>query len=250
MRDKLRNDPFFMPTFEELKKHLGRFRRYLPKDDPEWQEELRKWIDLVEDRTHPIYEIWTKEYINAFGNYLAKRVEELGGTEERPIVILEVGAGNGKLTHFLQEKMDELMPKRVKIVASDSGDWKIPSVFPVDNISHSEALQKYQPAIVIFSWMPWRYDCTADFRAAKSVDEYILIGEASGCCGDEWLTWGDVWVLGEEEYEKHKNELPPFEADGFESIWHEDLEKLQFSRIDITEGNSTSTTTSFRRKKQ
>jgi hypothetical protein len=245
MREKLR-DPSFLPSFKELARHLGAFRGYSRHDSGEWQ----KWNDLVSDKEYPIFEIWTKEYIHAFGSYLAQRVEELGGTEENPTVILEVGAGNGRLTHFLQEKMNELVPGKVKVVASDSGDWKIPPAFPVENIPHDEAVTKHKPKIVIFSWMPYQEDYTADFRAAESVDEYILIGETDGgCCGDEWKTWGQKWTFDEEEEKQRENQPAPYEADGFEKVYQNDLSDLQLSRIDIFEGKSSTSTVSFKKKK-
>jgi hypothetical protein len=244
MRERMR-DPYFLPSFRALSKNFERFREPSQYDDPEWKE----WLELVFDRNNPIFEIWTEEYIRAFGNYLAQRVEELGGTEENPTVILEVGAGNGRLTFFLQEKLNEIMPGKVKIVASDSGDWRIPPAFQVDNIPHKEALAKYKPRIVIFSWMPYGYDCTSDFRASESVDEYILIGESDGgCCGDEWQTWGQNWSFDENERERRKNLLAPYEADGFEKAYMNDLRDLQLSRINISEGNSSTDTVSFKRK--
>jgi hypothetical protein len=245
MREKL-HDPSFLPSYEALSKHFEKFGGFSHYDDPEWKQ----WHDLAFGKENPIFEIWTKEYIHAFGSYLAQRVEELGGTEENPTVILEVGAGNGRLTHFLQEKMNELIPGKVKVVASDSGDWKIPPTFPVENISHNEAFAKHKPKIVIFSWMPYQYDCTSDFRAAESVDEYILIGEADGgCCGDEWQTWGQNWTFDEEERERRENQPAPYEADGFEKVYQNDLSDLQLSRINISEGKSSTSTVSFKKKK-
>jgi len=245
MREKLR-DPSYLPSYEALSKHFEKLGGFGDYDDPEWMQ----WRDLAFGKENPIFEIWTKEYIHAFGSYLAQRVEELGGTEENPTVILEVGAGNGRLTHFLQEKMNELVPGKVKVVASDSGGWKIPPTFLVENVPHNEALAKHKPKIVIFSWMPYQYDCTADIRAAESVDEYILIGEADGgCCGDEWQTWGQNWTFDEEERERRENQPAPYEADGFEKVYQNDLSDLQLSRTNISEGKNLTSTVSFKKKK-
>ncbi len=244
MREKLR-DPSFLPSYDALAKYFEKFTGLDKDNDPEW----KKWLDLAFNDEHPIFEIWTKEYIHAFGSYLAQRVEELGGTKENPTIILEVGAGNGRLTHFLQEKIDELLPGKVKIVASDSGKLKISPAFPVENIPHNEALATYKPKIVIFSWMPYRYDCTADFRAALSVDEYILIGEAGGrSCGDLWQTWGKFWSFDKEARERYENQPAPYEVDGFEKEYQSDLKDVQLSRINISAGESTSETVSFKRK--
>ena len=242
MREKLR-DPSFLPFYSQLSQHFENVGGN--GFDPEW----KKWRDFCWNNEH-IFEIWTKEYIHAFVSYLAKRVEELGGTKEFPTVILEVGAGNGRLTHFLSEKLNELIPGKVKIIASDSGGWGISPTFPVENIPHNEALVKHKPKIVIFSWMPYEYDCTDDFRSTKSIDEYILIGETDGgCCGDGWKTWGSSWSFNEEEKKQRENQLPPYKADGFERVDHDELRDLQLSRINIQDGDSTTKTVSFKRKK-
>lgn len=243
MRKKLR-DPSFLPSYRALSKLLKEL--VVHRHNSEWE----KWYNLVYDKKNPIFEIWTKEYIHALGSYLAQRTEELGGTEENPTVILEVGAGNGRLTHFLQEKMNEIIPGKIIIVASDSGYRKIPPTFPVENIPHNEALAKYKPKIVIFSWMPPRYDCTSNFRAAESVDEYILIGEADyGCCGDTWKTWGQRNALSNEEQKRYANQPPPYEADGFAKVYQKDLRDLQLSRLNISVEEGSTTTVSFRKKK-
>ena len=82
--------------------------------------------------------------------------------------------------------------------------------FPVEKISHLDALNKYKPDIVISSWMELGQDWTSSFRACSSVQEYILIGEAdSGVCGRLWETWG----VGSRS--RGKRRRPPFEQDGF-----------------------------------
>ena len=246
-------DPFFLPPQELVYSHFRKFNAY--KSTPEqlkWQNFMR----LGEGKN--IFEIWTKEYINAFGNYLAQRVEELGGTKENPIIILEVGAGDGRLTHFLQQKMNEKVPDKVRLIASDSGSWEISPSFPVENINHKEALEKYNPKIIICSWMPNHVDLTKEFRATKSVNEYILIGMAdNNMSGDAWQTWGATWANFLESEERIKDE-PLYERDGFERIDHHDLRSLQLSRIEVMDGPTTqpdtiptkSTTVSFKRKRQ
>lgn len=233
-------DPSFLPSYKELARHLKKIGGRSGYFDLERAE----WHGTCFNKEHPIFEFWTEEYIHTLGDYLAKRSEKLGGSEENPLTILEVGAGDGRLTHFLQEKMDELIPGKAKIIATDSGEYKISPDFPVESIPHKEALEKYKPKIIIFSWMPYEYDCTSDFRAMESVDEYILIGEADGgCCGDEWETWG-VSYLDEER----DNQTPPYEKDGFEKIYQSEMSELQLSRVNISEGKSTSCTFSFMRK--
>ncbi|MDP9249579.1 MAG: hypothetical protein M3M85_03685 [bacterium] len=237
-------DPLYLPEFQEAQAHLT--------DSAEIAGNISTWHKFFD--THHIHEIWTKEYMRAFGNYLARRTKELGGTEKKPVVILEAGAGDGRLTHFLEEEMGKIIPRKFKLFACDSGETEtpIPHKFPVEAISHREALQKYKPQIVIFSWMPMGYDCTDDFRATSSVQEYILIGQSgSGSnCGDDWKTWG---IRNSNENLKIHilpNEPTPYETDGFEYIYQGDLSELQLDRMNVeTGGRSTSSTISFKRKK-
>jgi hypothetical protein len=240
-------DPNYLPSYKVLSKCLRNFQSGAYRQNI---EEARKWDELVEDKKRPIFEIWTKEYINSLSNYLKDRIKELGGSKKTPITILEVGAGDGRLAHFIQERLNKVIPGHAKVVASDSGDWEVPPAFSVENITNKEAVEKYKPKVVICSWMPYNVDFTADFRQEENVDEYILIGEAdSGCCGDEWYTWGFM-TYDENSEELHKDELAPYEKDGFEKTYHEDLNEFQLSRKNIKEGENFSETVSFRRKKK
>jgi hypothetical protein len=166
-----------------------------------------------------IYEFWTQEYVSALANYLLVRCNDFDG----PTVIVDVGAGDGILVHFLNQyirgersngfkngnnmKVMKPSPPRKKetalptIVATDDGSWKIHPKANVERLSVSEALQKYNPfdkhgkrrhqLIVICSWMPMGIDWTQEMRD-NNVDEYILIGECDdGNCGDNWLTFGN-----------------------------------------------------------
>lgn len=171
-----------------------------------------------------IYEFWTEEYVSGLADYLLERCEEFDGST----VILDVGAGDGTLVHFLRKYLDEfhsgskrrqsaaLNVKKARtssrkknrtksslpvIVASDDGSWKIDPKADVEKLNITEALRKYNPfdesgkrshqLVVICSWMPQGIDWTQEMRDS-SVDEYILIGESDdGNCGDNWLTFGN-----------------------------------------------------------
>jgi hypothetical protein len=86
--------------------------------------------------------------------------------------------------------LENKIPGKFNIVASDSGEWSLKTEFPVEKIEHGDALKKHKPKIAIFSWMPYREDYTPDFRATESIEEYILIGEKDGgCCGNNETTW-------------------------------------------------------------
>lgn len=125
-----------------------------------------------------IYEVWTREYIEALSSYLLERSKELDGST----VIVEVGAGDGLLSYFLneclqrkgQENTNDVIAKfkskrgrkqtvkqRKKtsreegtqtndyvvpqIVATDDGSWKITpySNASVESLSVSQAISKH-----------------------------------------------------------------------------------------------------------
>jgi hypothetical protein len=227
--DKMR-DPSYLPSNREI--------------SIAFESEPDEWTKFCLEKDSPIYECLNKEFIDSLSEYLSQRVGGLKVSNDQPITILEVGAGSGRLTHFLQQKLEQAIPGKVRIVATDSGEGKLKVSFPVERLDNKMAIKKYKPQIVICSWMPFEKDFSADFRAAASVKEYLLIGETAGCCGDLWLTWG--CKDGEED-----GEIPPYKADGFEYVKIPEIEKNQISRIDEPELIGycpKSGTVSFRRK--
>jgi hypothetical protein len=227
LRNKLR-EPHFLPTHEQITKAFIN---------------MEEWDEFFFDKKNPVFELWNEEYLNAFSDYFVGRAEEHNASEEKPLVILEIGAGNGRLSHFLRGKLQKKIPKIVKVIATDSGDWGLKSDFPVEQLKHDEAMEKYKPDIVIVSWMPAQ-DNSKDIRKFDCVEEYILIGETSGgCCGDEWETWGFSW--GQE----NRGENPPYKADGFERQNLDNLSKLQICRTDRPGDYYHSSTVSFKRLK-
>lgn len=239
LREKLK-DPSFLPTRKDI------FRVFGTKLE-------EGWFDFCFDKKNPVFEFLNEEFLESFSNYLSKRSESLGATNNSPITILEVGAGNGRLSHFLKQKLESKIPGKVKVIATDSGEWNIKTSFPVEKVGHKEALEKYQPKIVIFSWMPLREDCTDDFRATKSVEEYVLIGETNGgCCGDGWKTWGSPHSYDKNGKEnKIKKGTVPYIADGFKLEEIADISKKQICRTDVYNDlsidSSHSHTMSFKR---
>jgi len=225
-----------------------------------------------------IYEFWTLEYVTAFKNYLMKRCRELkevdtsrNGRKKKDVVILDVGAGNGILAHFIREymggksdnnghhqhphgkkKMNSKNNKNIslpKVIATDDGSWNIQPKVKVEKLSVVEAMKKYNTnennhhLIIICSWMPMGEDWTQAFRDAGA-DEYILIGECDdGNCGHNWHTWGNPDFSVEEEESKN---VPSYVSDGFKRKDLDDLSILQFSRFDSAV-SSGSKTISFRK---
>jgi len=130
--------------------------------------------------TNGMFTEWTKEFIDAFVLYLKKTLSCPNA------LILDCGAGNGLLTFWLKKYGFNIVA-----VDSKSDEWeftqngKIPDW--VLQMEVSEALEKFQPELVIASWMPpsWgyslfdNYEWTDNFHSCPSVKEYILIGEES-----------------------------------------------------------------------
>lgn len=228
IREKLK-DPLFLPTRKEITRAFA-----------SEQAISLDWMAFCFNDKSPVFELLNEEFITALSQYLEKRINELQTSATETITILEVGAGNGRLSHFLRQQLENALPGKIKVVATDSGTWSIESSFPVESMGHKEALETYQPQIVIFSWMPYEEDVTDDFRATASVQEYILIGEDDGgCCGDEWRTWGS----------SADGSTPPYEEDGFERERLGEIGKHQICRTDTPGRYYHSSTNSFQRKK-
>lgn len=248
MFEKL-HDPLFLPKYDQLDQQLTHLNNLKGNNNPEY----KKWHQFVCSKEEPIFEFWTQEYIDGFGNYLAKRIKKLKGTENNPITILEIGAGNGKLSYHLKQKLNELVPGRYQVIAADSGKSMIKTIFPVKALPNKQALEKYQPEIVISSWMPPGVDFTKDIRDTKNVVEYILIGEqGGGCCGHNWETWGIKAGVAEDAGGDYVNKLPPYKKDGFKADYDNDqlynLSLLQLSKMNLLDGHNTSSTVSFKRE--
>jgi hypothetical protein len=168
-----------------------------------------------------VYEMLTEEYVRGLWAHISRTCgrlqRELGASE---LVVLEVGAGSGSLSHALdlQRRLEAAAgakssrrahetetPAPVRVVATDTGIWRAKhhrrvkggsaggaaGAFPVAQMDYRSALEHYKPHVVVCSWMPMGDDWTQAFRDAPSVQEYILVGEKDdGCCGHPWLTWG------------------------------------------------------------
>lgn len=199
-------EPSFLPTMAQI---ISAFVA------PDGQDDNDAWVKFVSN-SNKYYDILNLEYINTLADYLSSRAKELGAKPQKPITILEVGAGNGRLAHFLRQRLN---PDSIIYIASDSEIGEIKHLFedePMAPMDYKDALQTYHPGIVICEWMPNKEDWTADFRKTPSVKEYILIGETnSGCCGHPWETWGQVIssINTELEYQ-----IPPYIGDEFKRV--------------------------------
>ena len=204
-----------------------------------------------------IYEFWTREYIDGLATYLTDRADRAKGNT----VVLDVGAGDGTLAHFLRSALEapaiqgeatSTSKKNISaVVATDDGSWKIRPRFEVENIGVAEAVAKYRQKcdqlIVLCSWMPMGVDWTAEIWA-NGADEIILIGECDdGNCGDNWLTWGNLELREDiEEAAVGDALLAPYKSNGYKRFDLEDLSRWQCSRFDSSV-SSNSKTVSFRK---
>lgn len=170
-----------------LARHRGRVwlaRHYWNAPTPPAFAAVRRFMDSLRDtdgtslarealRTQPVYQLWTAESLAALAAWLTRR-----GARR----ILEVGAGDGRLTHWLQPLVPQAM-----FVATDDGSWHITGSHRLADVrpaSVETALRRHAPDTVLSSWMPYRVDWTPAFRATASVARYVLIGEGEwGCVG-------------------------------------------------------------------
>lgn len=180
-------DPRYLPTTDELEKVFSTFPEPHTDDDTA--------MDLMIAHGGHLYEYPTKEYIHGLGKYVAKQTGNLGGSIAKPITILEVAAGLGRLSHFLTQELDQIPEIKDTYQSFAVDDFSVTPQFwanknyegrGVIDMDYQQALQTYDPTIVIGSWLPSRrkkndtstkiHDWTIDFRNTLSVKEYILIG--------------------------------------------------------------------------
>ena len=90
--------------------------------------------------------------------------------------VLEVGAGSGRMSYYLKEKLKH--DKNIFIIATDPGSWQLTKHFRVEPYSYQDAIKAFQPNMILTSWMPLGEDWTNVMRRCNSVEEYLLIGEA------------------------------------------------------------------------
>ena len=174
------------------------------------------------------YELVTSELIARLTNYFFNRKESLGITG-RPLKILELGAGDGKLALSLLTQLKDSRPGQFIVKAVDNGYGAIPSLPIVENREADEALTTEQPDIVLMSWAPT--DWTPLIRELRSVREYILIGDPV-CCG---VSPGEAYGAYGRSLVRDREPAPDFlwpedEAllgTGFTHRWLEDISQIQ-----------------------
>lgn len=230
VRELLATEPRFLPTYEQVALAF------------QGEEGYKFRANYFHSReVPPRYEIWTKEYIQSLAGYLLQRAKEMGAKPNpyECLKAVEVGAGDGRLSFFLQNELENTAPGLIELVATDNHSEK--GINPVlkdfvKKMDCQDALS-HQPQIVISSWMPRGEDWTVNFRDTASMQEYILIGDIKKgeTCGTR-----ETW-----------REFPGFTMEELQ-----DLRKYQIGRSDIIDKYSPkfkieaqqTTTVCFRRK--
>ncbi len=147
------------------------------------------WTDYIWH--HPNgseFQIPTKEFVESIADYVVGVVDKLGRED---IKILDVGAGNGRLSHFLEDAIVARVAGNISYRPIDNFSWEgqasgngspywFPKHFPVEEISLEDAIGD-NPNIIISSWMPHREDWTPIFRNCSSVDMFLMIGAEYKC---------------------------------------------------------------------
>jgi len=219
IREKM-NDPTYLPTREQI---ISAYDTSI--------EDTVAWGNYFFNNERPVYELLTEEYVDALADFFLQKLSEYGNSTENPLTILEVGSGDGRLSHFLQKKLDEKAPGEVIVIASDSGQWNLETTFPVEKMEHTQALESRNPDIVVSSWMPYQTDLTADFRSNQSLKGYVLIG-APDVTGDFDKTWGNAEFCNSPGVEKDEDYVPEYQSDSFIATELEGLSQMQICRLD------------------
>ena len=178
------NKPEFLPSTEDL---IELYRRHL-------------WMDFAcHNPLGSLFQIPTKELIDSLGDVLTEEIERLNQSE---VKITELGASNGRLTHFLKQTLEErIKNKPLHIKGVDDFSWDeneeirscngspywLRRIFEVEETSMENAINE-NPDIVISSWMPPHEDWTKLIRSNPNVKVFILIGNPEQCgTEDAWL---------------------------------------------------------------
>ncbi len=156
---------FFRKKLERKPVSLFWFRMIWP-----WLPQKGTLLSLIQEKG--IYCFYSKKLI--------KGLKELIGERS----CLEIGAGDGTLSRFLQLV-------GVKVLATDDYSWsnRIDYSHDVENLDAKKALSKYQPAVVICSWPPAGNSFEKYVFKTKSVQCYIVIGGTSQKASGNWLDY-------------------------------------------------------------
>lgn len=135
------------------------------------------------------YEVLTREYMLGLATLVRALHPALGARD--CLRVLELGAGDGRLAHFLRAALVDLGAEdEFRVLATDKTPRN--EAFPVLEADYRRALD-LRPDIVVVAWMPLGQDWTPAIRRCPSVKAFILIGEArEGICGRGFAPHGSA----------------------------------------------------------
>jgi len=201
-----------------------------------------------------VYEYPTTEFTTSLGLYLGGRIEEIRESQDGPVRILEVAAGQGLLGLCVAKELVE-NGADFELVAVDDESWSSSrrGATASNKVDYVKAISQYQPNIIIGAWIPsadektYRaVDWSPVFRSCAATEEYILIGsvgEIGGHASPE--TWGIRYdfITGRAEL----SENPGYIQDGFQRTDFEHMRDLQLCYQSNDMDMHPSLTVSFRR---
>jgi len=213
------------------------------------------------DRRFPQYEVLTREFLAALGAALAAHISLFVAAALLPphsadtATVVEVGAGSGRLAHFLSAELaarEAQLPGRVRVrvVATDDMSERVPVQFPVERCSAQQAVERMSPLIVIAQWMPLGEDWTECFRKCPTLQEYLLIGppEVTGHVSKTWAVRHSHTVLSPQQSHGCVGCVSPKQDfEGWERTELPEVGMWQICRCDSRDSIGHSTTTCFRR---
>ena len=196
--------------------------------------------------------MFSQEFVNSFADYLALRHASLDDSmKKNPILFF--GPRIGKYGAFLNatkkvpvpiihvHESPNTNPYLLAIPNELQADFK---PMPIQKMSYKQALEKYEPSMVIFSDMKTHTDETAMIRATGSVREYITLGIPDGYAeGAGWDTWG---------YSRYRpkdaSSMPPYLADGWGRLNLHHLSRWLVHKNDSEMQMGTAAAVSFMRR--
>lgn len=136
---------------------------------------------------HMIYQVPNIEFIQGLSN----KIKDIGAKK-----ILEVGSGRGIICRYISNILNE------KIILTDSYNWWKHHEF-MEHIEYEdvlkrtyiEAIEEFEPDLIIASWIPFNECWTKDFRKYPFVKGYILIGENRGGATGSEEDWDTDWNM-------------------------------------------------------
>ncbi len=160
-----------LPSYSDARRAILRYPKYqLPIIG---QDLLKR--DLVRNVS---WQIFNLEFVDGLAAHITERLSHPNA------LILDAGAGNGLLAFWLKEHglnvvaVDTREDSRTEQLSLP--DWVL-------DLDVKEALEHFQPEIVICSWMPWLEWWQLWFETtSRSTREYILIGKERATGSLNW----------------------------------------------------------------